>query len=189
MNDLKEAKERYNKKSLDYSLYFYPNLPKIARVITIPNVKKTGGLTNAIKKYIILKGWFCERINTTGRQIDNRETVTDILGRKRQIGSLTWIKSTGKKGSSDLSANINSKSVKIEIKNKETKDKASPDQEKYKDIMSLTGATYYTARNFEDTIGWLDENFEDNTDENKHKLWELLKKEEEKQKNYDKKFC
>lgn len=172
-----KPKDRYKEKALEYSKYFYPNLPDIARVINVPKVNTTNGLTNAIKKYIIYKGWFCERINTMGRQIDNRKVVTDVTGGKRQIGSVNWIPTTGQKGSADLSAHINKISVKIEVKNEKTKDKIRPEQVKYNELMELTGSVYYIARNFNDTIEWLDEMFEDNCLENKHKIWNLLRNE------------
>jgi len=64
------------------------------------------GLTRCIIDWITFNGGQAERINTMGRRIDNRETITDVMGYTRTIGSVSWQKGTGTKGSADISATI-----------------------------------------------------------------------------------
>ncbi|MCQ2271156.1 MAG: hypothetical protein MJZ52_08050, partial [Bacteroidales bacterium] len=66
--------------------------------------------------YIRLQGGQAERINTTGIPQDTRQQVTDVLGRTRTIGSVTWRTGGGTRGSADISATIRGRSVKIEVK-------------------------------------------------------------------------
>jgi len=104
----------------------YPNVPKYA--ISAPKYedKTANGLTKCIIEFLQLSNHQAERINTMGRPIDNRKQVTDVIGRTKTIGSMTWGKSTATKGSADISATIQGKSVKIEVKI--GKDRQSQDQ-------------------------------------------------------------
>ncbi len=86
-------------------------------------------LTKAVIKFIRLSGGQAERISVTGRTINTRKTYTDILGHHKQIGSVKYIPSAMTKGSADISATIQGKSIKIEIKY--GKDRQSPAQAKY----------------------------------------------------------
>jgi hypothetical protein len=76
----------------------YPNVPKYA--ISAPKYedKTANGLTKCVKEFLELSGHQAERINTMGRPIDNRKQVTDVIGRTKTIGSMTWGKSTATKG-------------------------------------------------------------------------------------------
>jgi hypothetical protein len=100
-----------------------------------------------------------------GRRIDNTKTVKDVLGFTRVVGSVSWQKGTGTKGSADISATIpmvvnNMKvgvSVKIEVKY--GKDRQSEDQKKYEHSINEAGGIYVIARNIDDFIEWYDETF------------------------------
>jgi len=125
----------------------------------------TNGLTKCIIAYIRLNGWQAERINTTGRRIDNTKIVEDVTGRQRQIGSVQWIKSTGTKGSADISATIlNGRKLSIEVKNEKTKDKQSELQKTYQKQIELVGGIYCIAKNLKDFIEWFDSNVGKNKD-------------------------
>jgi len=76
----------------------------------------TGRFTTAVVEFLRLSGHQAERIHTTGRPIDRRKTFTDVLGNRRQIGSIEWVPTTGTRGSADISATIYGASVKIELK-------------------------------------------------------------------------
>jgi hypothetical protein len=85
-----------------------------------------------------------------GRPIDNRKQVTDVIGRTKTIGSMTWGKSTATKGSADISATIQGRSVKIEVKI--GKDRQSEDQKVYQANIEKSGGQYWIAKNFDDFI-------------------------------------
>jgi hypothetical protein len=128
----------------------YPNVPKYA--ISAPKYedKTANGLTKCVKEFLELSGYQAERINTMGRPIDNRKQVTDILGRTKTIGSMTWGKSTATKGSADISATILGRSVKIEVKI--GKDRQSEDQKIYQAKIESSGGQYWIVKNFDDFI-------------------------------------
>lgn len=115
------------------------------------------GLTRCIIDYLHYKGWQAERINTTGIPIDSRKQVSDITGRTRTIGSLTWRPSGSTIGSADISATINGRSVKIEVKI--GKDRQSAAQRQYQAAIEQAGGLYYVARNFTDFVAWYHQNF------------------------------
>lgn len=115
------------------------------------------GLTRCIIDYLHYKGWQAERINTTGIPIDSRKQVSDITGRTRTIGSLTWRKGGSTIGSADISATINGRSVKIEVKI--GKDRQSAAQRQYQAAIEQAGGLYYVARNFTDFVAWYHQNF------------------------------
>lgn len=105
------------------------------------------GLTRCILDWINFNGGQAERINTTGRVIDNSKIVTDVMGATRKIGSTQYIKGTGTKGSADISATIKGRSVKIEVK---IKDKQSIHQIKYQQDIENAGGQYWLCHNFDE---------------------------------------
>jgi hypothetical protein len=128
----------------------YPNVPKYA--ISAPKYedKTANGLTKCIIEFLQLSNHQAERINTMGRPIDNRKQVTDVIGRTKTIGSMTWGKSTATKGSADISATIQGRSVKIEVKI--GADRQSQDQKIYQENIEKSGGQYWIAKNFDDFI-------------------------------------
>jgi hypothetical protein len=128
----------------------YPNVPKYA--ISAPKYedKTANGLTKCIIEFLQLSNHQAERINTMGRPIDNRKQVTDVIGRTKTIGSMTWGKSTATKGSADISATIQGRSVKIEVKI--GADRQSEDQKVYQANIEKSGGKYWIAKNFDDFI-------------------------------------
>ena len=126
----------------------YPNVPKYA--ISAPKYedKTANGLTKCVKEFLELSGYQAERINTMGRPIDNRKQVTDVIGRTKTIGSMTWGKSTATKGSADISATILGMSVKIEVKI--GADRQSEHQKIYQEAIEKSGGQYWIVKNFDD---------------------------------------
>ncbi len=117
--------------------------------------KTSNGLTKCIIDFVRLNGYQAERINSTGRQLDQRKTVTDVLGRKRTIGSIKWIKGPGQVGTADISATIKGRSVKIEVKCKATGDRYQSQRQKdYQKEIERAGGIYIIARTFEDFYNW-----------------------------------
>jgi hypothetical protein len=128
----------------------YPNVPKYALSAPKYEDKTANGLTKCIIEFLQLSNHQAERINTMGRPIDNRKQVTDVIGRTKTIGSMTWGKSTATKGSADISATIQGRSVKIEVKI--GKDRQSEDQKVYQTNIEKSGGQYWIAKNFDDFI-------------------------------------
>jgi hypothetical protein len=86
------------------------------------DVKKANGLTSYICNFLTWKGHRATRINVSGRLVDGVEKQPS--GAK--VGVKKWIPSSTKKGTADISATINGRSVMIEIK--VGRDKPRPDQ-------------------------------------------------------------
>ncbi len=126
----------------------YPNVPDYALKPVKYEDRTANGLTRCVIDFLNLKGHFAERINTMGRIIDNRKQVTDVIGRTKTIGSTKYIPTTGTKGSSDISATINGKSVKIEVKI--GKDRQSHPQKEYQQRTERAGGVYLVVKSFED---------------------------------------
>jgi hypothetical protein len=96
-----------------------------------------------------------------GRMLDNRKTYTDVIGRTKTIGSTKYIPTTGTKGSADISATINGRSVKIEVKY--GKDRQLKDQKTYQEQVERAGGVYYIAKDFDSFYAWLNEFIKQNT--------------------------
>lgn len=130
----------------------YPNVPDFAIKQPKYTDKTANGLTKCIIEFLILSGWQAERINTMGRMLDNRKQVTDVIGRTKTIGSMTYIPTTGTKGSADISATIKGKSVKIEVKI--LNDKQSEYQKQYQKDIEKSGGFYFIAKDFDSFYYW-----------------------------------
>jgi hypothetical protein len=150
------TRQRVHDLYLKESKMKYPNLPDHARCIKVPNDKTANGLTRLVIKWIELHGFQAERINTTGRMIDNRKVVTDVLGRKGTIGSMSYIPTTGTKGSADISATVHGRSLKLEIKI--GKDRQSDAQKAYEQSITSAGGVYLIVRTMDQFVQWWDEN-------------------------------
>lgn len=126
----------------------YPIKPKFSD-------QTANGLTKCIIDYIELRGYQAERINSTGRQIDNRKVSKDVFGNIRTIGNVKWVKSSGQVGTADISATILGRSVKIEVKCEATNDKyQSKEQIAYQKKIEASGGIYLIVRNFDDFYNW-----------------------------------
>ena len=117
----------------------------------------TNRLTVAVISFLKLSGHQAERIHTTGRVIDKTKTFTDVLGHRRRIGSMTWIPTTGTRGSADISATIYGASVKIEIK--QGRDKQSEAQKDYQRAIETAGGYYVVVRSFQEFYDWYNKVF------------------------------
>jgi hypothetical protein len=130
----------------------YPNVPDIALPKIEYNDRSANGLTTCIKDFLIFSGHHAERINTMGTPRDKRKTVTDVIGRRKTIGSIVWTKGTGTKGSADIhseiNVTINGQRIPIAVKweVKIGKDRQSKDQKEYE---SKVG-NYFIVKSFDD---------------------------------------
>lgn len=134
----------------------HPTIPEAAIVTPKHRDDTANGLTRCIIRFLQLRGWQAERINTMGRPIDTRR-VFDVAGCPRLVGSLTWGKSTSTPGSADISATINGHSVKIEVKI--GRDRQSEAQRAYAEAVRAAGGVYVIARTFEEFVGWYGINY------------------------------
>lgn len=118
--------------------------------------KTANGLTKMIIDWINYNGGQAERINTTGRLI-KAKSYKDVMGITKTIGQDKWIKGTGTLGSADISATIQGKSVKIEVKI--GRDKQSDVQKQYQEAIEKAGGIYYIAKDFDSFYNWYNETF------------------------------
>ncbi len=123
------------------------NVPEHAIPKTKYSDRTSNQLTKCIIDWCLLNGHFAERTGNEGRIIDQRQTVTDVLGRSKQIGSIKRIPSSGTNGTSDIKAIINGRMVAIEIKI--GKDRQSPDQKNYQSMVERSGGIYFIAKDFQ----------------------------------------
>lgn len=134
---LAETKRRYPN-------FPYPVTPKYSD-------KTANGLTKCIIDWLNLNGHQAERISSSGRYIDTRQIVTNVVSSK-VIGSGQWVYGSGTKGTADISATINGRSVKIEVKI--GKDRQSSYQKHYQAKIEQAGGIYIISKTFQDFYQW-----------------------------------
>jgi hypothetical protein len=95
------------------------------------------------------RGIICKKVKTTGIRVDNREIITDVLGRQRVIGSEEWVQDTrgAIKGEPDVQAIIQGRAVYFEVKIKA--DRLSKDQ---KQFIDQSGATVFIIKTVSDFL-------------------------------------
>ena len=130
----------------------YPNMPEYARTCKKYEDRTANGLTRCVIDFIRLSGYQAERVNSTGRYVDNTQVYTDVVGRTRSIGTGQWLPTSGQKGTADISAVIRGRAVKIEIK--AGKDRQSEDQKRYETDVEKAGGVYLIVRSFEEFYNW-----------------------------------
>lgn len=135
--------------ALNHSRKLHPTLPESARSTRSYTDRTANGLTKCIIDFLNFSGHQAERVNSTGRPIDNTKVVTDVLGSRRRIGSMKWIPGTGQKGTADISATIWGRAVKIEVK---MKDRQSEAQRNYQEQIERAGGLYWLVRSFEEFL-------------------------------------
>lgn len=146
--------------AIDQYIIKHPSFPVHCIAIPKYNDKTTNGLTKSIIDFIVFRGGQAERISSTGRFIDNRKTFVDVIGRKRTIGTAKWIRPNTTNGSSDISATIQGRAVKIEVKCKATGDRyQSAAQKSYQQAIEAAGGVYIIATDFQSFYEWYVKHF------------------------------
>lgn len=138
----------------------YPNTPSDWLAHRTFRDTTANGLTKCIITFLTLQGHQAERINSTGRIVDNRKTFTDVIGRNRIVGRYEWVYGTGTRGTADISATIAGLSIKIEVKT--GSDRQSQAQIEYQQAIERAGGIYVIARSFEQFWDWYNLNFSAN---------------------------
>lgn len=146
--ELEQLAKEHNQK-------LYPSTPEHARPITRYQDGSANNMTKCIIDFLRFKGFQAERINTTGTYRPGK-TVVDVLGRNRTFGG-KYTRSGITRGSADISAVIQGKAVKIEVKH--GRDKMSEEQERYRESIEAAGGIYYTAKNYPAFREWMREKF------------------------------
>ena len=156
MKQQKESLSHLRQLAIESGRAKHPGYPEhLTFPIKAYSEKSANGLTRCIIDFLKLSGWQAERVNTTGRPIDRRQVVTNVIGQQRLIGSIEWIPGTGTKGSADISSTIQGRSVKIEVKCKATGDNyQSAGQKLYQQHIEAAGGLYYIARDFQSFYEW-----------------------------------
>jgi hypothetical protein len=140
--------------AIAHSKALYPTMPEYARCIRTYNPRTANGLTKCIIDWLRFNGHQAERINCTGKMIDNTKVMTDVLGDRRTIGSVKWLPTSGQRGTADVSAVIRSRAVKIEVK---MKDRQSPDQAEYQKQVEAAGGVYWICHSFDEFLSYYNE--------------------------------
>lgn len=143
----------------------YPTIPnKMLRVNIYQTDKPEKREKKRIEKFLNLVGNArCNIIENRGQRIDNRKTVTDVLGRKKVIGSVHFIGSGMRNGIADMMAVINGRAYDIELKRvyAKGKDRQSEEQKDEQKRMESAGGTYLIVTSFEDFYEWYKINITD----------------------------
>lgn len=111
------------------------------------------GLTQCIIKFLTLEGAQAERINTMGRVIMQPKHVGPVVKMAPK-----YIPTNGTKGSADISATIQGRSVKIEVK--VGRDRQREDQRIYQAAIERAGGLYVIAHDFTQFLQWYNLNFQ-----------------------------
>lgn len=146
----KKNKEILQELYLKHLRLSYPTFPEYAIPMEKFSDSSANELTKTICKFITYIGGQAERISNQGQYRDGKKTVTDVIGRKRTIGTGKWTKGQGTNGTADISAVYRGKSFKIEVKF--GADRMSDAQHKYKEIIEKAGGIYIIARDFDTFI-------------------------------------
>jgi hypothetical protein len=117
-------------------------------------------LEKAITAILKLQGWNVEKKPDTGQRIDNRKEVTDILGRRRLIGSVEWVKSRHTDpGRADLYLEkpVGNGMRYVEwIEIKIGKDRQSPEQQLFEQRCQLNGERYTIIKTLDEFFEYYD---------------------------------
>jgi hypothetical protein len=131
-----------------------PNLPYPESFVHRYVTNTANGLTRCVIDWINFNGGFARRVSVTGKMVDGTKVVTDVMGGRRIVGSVSYQKSSMVRGSADISAVINGKSIEIEIKIK--RDIQSDKQKEYQANIQKAGGTYIVVKTFEEFLNWWD---------------------------------
>ena len=149
-HSIRELEKMY----FEHSKAKHPDIPEPCLVKTKFRDDSANSLTAAIIAFLKLSGWQAERINVMGRPQYQSHITTDWTGQQHRTGSIKWIPSGSTPGSADISATINGRSVKIEVKY--GKDRQSEAQKKYQKSIEDAGGAYIIIRNFDEFKKWYD---------------------------------
>lgn len=122
-------------------------------LLTKWNDNSANSLTASIEFYINATGNQAERISNQGQYRKGKkiEVGTGEIAYTKQLPG-KWTPGQGTKGTADISATINGKSVKIEVKY--GRDRQSEVQKQYQEKIESAKGIYYIARDFDTFVEW-----------------------------------
>lgn len=126
----------------------HPRPELFSMLYTKHSDKTANGLTKAVIRWIEIHGGQAERINTMGRYIQGATVSKGFYGSQQLKGK--YIPTTSTKGSADVSALVNGKTWKIEIKI--GNDKQSEHQKKYQADIERAGGKYSIIRSLDEFV-------------------------------------
>ena len=126
----------------------------------IPKTKTANGLTQAIVKFLSLKGHYANRISTQGQARVHKIPKYNILsGQLEHRESVRYTHGNTKLGTPDITAIIGGHSIWIEVKI--GRDKMSDEQWKQKEQIEKARGIYYIARDMQAFYDWYYDTFPD----------------------------
>lgn len=138
----------------------YPDFPE--HCIPEPNLgqniknKERRELYRITKFCDLTKGVKMNRIDNTGKRVDNRVNYIDGVGRARTIGSIEYRKSSMENGIADLVGLIHGRYYAVELKRvyANGRDRQSAAQKKFQQEVEDAGGTYVIVNSFEHFFEW-----------------------------------
>lgn len=131
----------------------YPTIPDHALTVnTFEKMSPEKREKKRIEAFLLVSGQYATIIENRGQRVDNRQTVTDTIGRQKVIGSVSFIGSGMRKGLADIKSVINGKPIDIELKRiyKNGKDRQSESQVLEQSRIERAGGQYWIVSSFED---------------------------------------
>jgi len=149
----KENKAKLKALELETLKAKYPSMNPNYLPSTEWNDNSANSLTKSIIFYINATGNQAERIGNQGqyREGNKIQVGTGEIAYTKQLPG-KWTPGQGTKGTADISATINGKSVKIEVKYKA--DVQSKAQKDYQQKIETAKGIYYIARDFDTFVEW-----------------------------------
>jgi hypothetical protein len=151
----KENKAKLKALELETLKAKYPSMNPNYLPSTEWSDNSANSLTKSIIFYINATGNQAERIGNQGqyREGNKIQVGTGEIAYTKQLPG-KWTPGQGTKGTADISATINGKSVKIEVKYK--RDVQSDAQKQYQEKIESAKGIYYIARDFDTFVEWYD---------------------------------
>ncbi len=149
-------REQYSAAHKQFQRANYPTTVKDFGCLktTFPDVTKANGLTRAIINFLTYEGWRATRINSQGQLVKGaeRQPSGNILTVRQ------WRPGSTRKGTADISATINGRSVMFEVKI--GKDKPSEYQLAEQARERKAGGIYEFIHTIEEFFQWYNMNVE-----------------------------
>jgi len=114
-------------------------------------INTANGLTRCVIDWLKFDGQQGENIKVKGTMVDGTKVVTDVMGSRRIVGSVSYQKSTMTKGSADISGVIEGRAIRVEIKI--NSDRQSSDQKDYQHSVERAKGVYVIIKTLS---GWRD---------------------------------
>lgn len=156
-------KQRYKEAHHQWSILHTPSVVNDGHYtfLGMPmGIMSAKGLKTICCNFAKWTGNHLEPTNNVGIVKDNREIITDVIGRQKQIGSIEYRKSGMNKGTSDIKGHLKPVlqrfPVPVYIEIKAGKDYMKEDQKNYKEKITSTGAFHCIVKKPEDFFAFYD---------------------------------